>query len=104
MSMGNTSKVISIQIPAIYFHRLGYLAYRIGALPSEVARQAVLTYLNLGCAVCGGPIADADIGGSDLGVCVNPYCPFHCEGRENLVPIEDFSDVVAKDDLPGFSG
>ena len=55
MSTNNVTKVVSVRIPAIYFGRLGFLAYQTGKLPSEVAREIIVRYLDLGCALCGGP-------------------------------------------------
>ena len=102
MSLRNTSKVISIRLPTIYFNRLSFLAYHTGALPSEVAREAIMTYLDLGCPVCGGPIADPeDIGESNQAWCVNPDYTLS-EGGETLVPFADFAKSVTKHDLPGF--
>lgn len=55
MSTNNVTKVVSVRIPAIYFGRLGFLAYQTGKLPSEVAREIIVRYLDSGCALCGGP-------------------------------------------------
>ena len=104
MSLPKTSKVLTIRLPTIYFYRLSYLSHHLGRLPSEVAREALIVYLNLGCPVCGGPITDLeDIGGSDLATCINPDCDLRSEGKETQVPIADYSDTVVKHDLPGFS-
>ena len=100
MSEREVTKVISIRIPAIFFKRLGYLAYHTGRLPSETARQIIIDYLTLGCALCGGPIYDwEDFDGMlRLGTCANP----DCDGRALPMPIENFADYPAKNQLPGF--
>ena len=104
MSAQNITKVISIRVPAIYFRRLGFLAYHQGKLPSEAAREIIIAYLNLGCLQCGGPICQWEGFDVDpIAICVNPGCDGRIEGRENLMPIEDFADGSVRNDLPGFS-
>ena len=101
MSEIKPTKVISIRIPAIYFRRLGYIAIESGKLPSEVAREIITTYLDLGCIDCGGPISDLQVLDGVMALCVNP----HCEkiGGANVPTLAvDFSYETNKRRLPGF--
>ena len=107
MSAREPTKVISIRVPAIYFRRLGFLAYHWGKLPSEVAREIMIAYLNLGCVMCGGPIKEwweIDLPALTA-TCVNPDCDPDSEGNNipNFVPVEDFSERTPKSRWPGFS-
>ena len=101
MSVQELSKVISIRVPAIYFRRLGFLAYHSGELPSETARGILMNYLNAGCLLCGGPLHEIEFA-QGLGICVNPPCaeeaPF-----DNVMPLEDYTQYAGKSKLPGFS-
>ncbi len=102
MSETNPTKVISIRVPAIYFRRLGFLAIESGRLPSEVAREIIVTYLDLGCIGCGGPITDLEIEIPDaMGLCVNPHC-IDFDGINSMTLVGDFSSEKNKRRLPGF--
>ena len=107
MSAREPTKVISIRVPAIFFRRLSYLAYHEGKLPSEVAREIMIAYLNLGCVMCGGPIKEwweIDLPALTA-TCVNPDCAPDSEGNNipNYVPVGDFSDPTRRIGSPGFS-
>ena len=103
MSAKDLTKVMSVRIPAIYFQRLGFLAYQTGKLPSEVAREMIVSYLNLGCMACGGPVTELEEAfGTFLGTCTNPDCVTAEPGLERVTGVSDFSDVQDKASLPGF--
>ena len=100
MSAQELSKVISIRVPAIYFRRLGFLAYHQGKLPSEAAREILKGYLDMGCLNCGGPVIDID-DEMPMAQCVNPECePL---SHDALTLACDYSDDAQKSRLPGFS-
>ena len=90
-------------MPAIYFRRLGFLAYLQGKLPSEVAREILKEYLDIGCMNCGGPVFDIDMDHDMLtATCLTP----NCEPVDNVATptsVCDYSDYAQKSQLPGFS-
>ena len=98
-----TTKTISLRIPMLYFRRFGYLAYHTGRLPSEVAREILINYLDLGCAACGGPVHqwEVDMMGV-IGLCANPACAEGFPGQ-NMTWVDDFSSLPEKLTLPGFA-
>lgn len=100
MPSREVTKVVSVRIPAIFFKRLGFLAYNTGRLPSEVARQILIDYLNIGCQACGGPLYDVDFEDRS-GICPYPPC---AEGSRlaNVTAISDYSNFPNLQRLPGF--
>ena len=106
MSKQELTKVISIRVPAIYFRRVGFIAYHTGKLPSQVARDILMEYLDWGCAVCGGPIKALEMVSSCIATCMNPDCFGRPDGGdlEYTNCIDDYSSYPRKTQLPGFAG
>ena len=100
MSELEITKVISVRMPAIYFRRLGFLAYHQGKLPSEMAREILKGYLDMGCVICGGPVIDID-DEMPLAQCVNPECGPLAHDASTMTC--NYSDYAQKSQLPGFS-
>ena len=98
MSKLEPTKVISIRLPAIYFHRLGYLAYHQGKLPSDQAREILKEYLDLGCIMCGGPVIKIDYE-EPMAFCVNS----DCGPLDSPILASNYKDDMNKSRLPGFS-